>query len=101
MKKSDVHKIIKEVYQEILEEEKLKEGILSWVSGVARNMAYGIIDKRAGYMSQAIKYDPKLQKLAKDLNMDNAAFEKRVNDLLGRDPDFLKALSTASYKRRR
>ena len=48
MKKSDIHKIIREVHQELLQEEKLKEGFLDWMGGVARKMTYCILDKRAG-----------------------------------------------------
>ena len=99
MKKSDIHKIIREVHQELLQEEKLKEGFLDWMGGVARNMTYGILDKRAGYLQQALQYDPKLQRLAKDLKMSRGDFESRVTSLMDRDPDFLKALATAKYKR--
>lgn len=100
MTKKEFHKLVTEVHQEILEEEKLKEGLLSWASGVAKNVAYGIIDKRADYLRQAIQYDPKLQRLAKDLKTTNSDFQKRVTSLLDRDPDFLRALSNASYKLR-
>ncbi len=98
MKKSDIHKIIREVHQEILEEEKLKEGFLNWMGGVARNITYGIIDKRAGYLQKALQYDPKLQRLAKDLKLSRNDFESRVTSLMDRDPDFLRALATAKYK---
>lgn len=99
MNKQHFHKLIKEVYQEVLEEEKIKEGILSWMGGVARNIAYGIIDKRAGYLQKAIQYDPKLQRLAKDLKLTNKDLESRVASLLDKDPDFLRALSNVKAKR--
>ncbi len=99
MNKQAFRQLIKEVYEELLEEEKLKEGILSWMGGVARNIAYGIIDKRAGYLTQALKYDPKLQRLAKDLKLSTSDFEQRVTSLLDKDPDFLRALSNVKAKR--
>jgi hypothetical protein len=99
MNKKAFHQLIREEYQKLLEEEKLKEGILSWMGGVARNIAYGIIDKRAGYLTQALKYDPKLQRLAKDLKLSTADFESRVTSLLDKDPDFLKALANVKAKR--
>ena len=98
MKRSDIHKIIREVHQELLEEEKLKEGFLSWMGGVARNITYGIIDKRKGYLQNAIKYDPKLQKLAKDLKISKNDFESRITSLIDKDPDFLKALASGNLR---
>lgn len=95
MTKEDLHKLI----QEELTQHRLEEGVMDWMSGVARNMAYSIIDKRGAYLSQAIKYDPKLQKLAQGLKMNTADFEKRVASLLDKDPRFLKALATQRAKR--
>lgn len=95
MTKQEIHKLI----QEELTNHKLEEGVMDWMSGVARNMAYSIIDKRGAYLTQAIKSDPKLQKLAKDLKINTSDFEKRVASLLDKDPKFLKALATQRAKR--
>jgi hypothetical protein len=95
MTKQEIHKLI----QEELTNHKLEEGVMDWMSGVARNMAYSIIDKRGAYLTQAIKSDPKLQKLAKDLKINTSDFEKRVASLLDKDPKFLKALATQKAKR--
>lgn len=92
--RKQIHQIIREEYTKVLEEEKIKEGLASWIGGVARNIAYSVIDKRSGYLNQAIKTDPKLIKLAKDLKLSTSDFEKRVATLLDKDPDFLKALAT-------
>jgi len=54
MKKSDIHKIIREVHQELLEEEKLKEGLFSWASGVSDNIIYSVLNnsiKKHNYSS--------------------------------------------------
>lgn len=98
MKKFDLRKLIKEAIVLELEEQKLKEGFGNWLSGVARNLVHGIIDRRAGYLTQALKYDPKLQRLAKDLKITNNDFEKRIYTLMDKDPDFLRALASGSLK---
>jgi len=99
MKKSDIHKIIQEIHQELLDEEKIKEGFVDWMGGVARNITYGIIDRRAGYLQKALQYDPKLQRLAKDLKISRGDFESRITSLMDKDPDFLRALANAKYRR--
>lgn len=98
MKKSDIHKIIQEIHQELLDEEKIKEGFVDWMGGVARNITYGIIDRRAGYLQKALQYDPKLQRLAKDLKISRGDFESRITSLMDKDPDFLRALANAKFK---
>jgi len=99
MKKSDIHKLIQEIHQELLDEEKIKEGFVDWMGGVARNITYGIIDRRAGYLQKALQYDPKLQRLAKDLKISRGDFESRITSLMDKDPDFLRALANAKYRR--
>jgi len=98
MKKSDIHKLIQEIHQELLDEEKIKEGFVDWMGGVARNITYGIIDRRAGYLQKALQYDPKLQRLAKDLKISRGDFESRITSLMDKDPDFLRALANAKFK---
>lgn len=100
MKKSELHSIIKEMYQEILEEEKLKEGILSWAGGVADNIVQSIITNYGNARQSAIYNDPKLRALAKDLKIDQKELQNRVNTLLQKDKSFLKALATQKYIRR-
>lgn len=91
--------LIHEEYRQILsEDEKLKEGVVDWISGVASRLAAGILNKRAGYLSVAVAKDKKLRKLAKDLKIDSKDFEKRVNSLMDKDPAFLQALSTQRAK---
>jgi len=88
--------------QEIIKEEyvnhRLEEGVLSWASGAADNLVYGILNRRADIMHNKIFDDPKLLKLAKDLKMDKRDFEKRVTSMLSRDNRFLKNLATVRAK---
>lgn len=99
MKKSDIHKIIKEEYKKLLEEEKLKEGLLSWAGGVADNIVYSILNNYKNIRQTDIFKDPKIKSLAKDLKMSQSDLEDRVSDLLKRDNRFLKALATQRAKR--
>lgn len=94
MTRKDLHQLIREEYTNV----QLEEGVLSWASGVADNIFYGIINKRADILRSKIFDDPKLQKLAVDLKLDKKEFEARVNKLLSSDPRFLKNLATVRAK---
>lgn len=98
MKRSDLHKMIQEEYEEVLKEQKLKEGLLSWASGVADNIVYSVLNNYGIARQSAVLNDPKLQKLAKDLKIDQKELQSRVNTLLKRDNKFLKALATQKAK---
>jgi hypothetical protein len=100
MKPLQFRKLIKEVYQEILEEEKIKEGLLSWAGGVADNIVYSVINNYKNIRQTDIFKDPKIRSLAKDLKISQSDLEDRVSDLLKRDRRFLKALATQRYIRR-
>ncbi len=95
MKKSDLHRIIREEIREY----QIDEDIAGWMAGVGRQIAYSIIDRRAKGLSSALKSDPKLLRLAKDLKLTVGDLEGRINTLLDRDPRFLKALATQRAKR--
>lgn len=99
MKKSELQKIIREVYKEILEENKLKEGLLSWASGVADNIVYSVLNNYKDLRSTQIYSDPKIQKLAKDLKISQSELQQRVSTLLKKDTKFLQALATQKAKR--
>jgi len=95
MKKEELHKIIKEELRNI----RIDEDILGWMSGVGRQIAYDIIDRRAKGLNAALKQDPKLLRLAKDLKITTKDLESRINSLIDKDPKFLKALATQRAKR--
>tara|TARA_R110000868_G_scaffold70599_3_gene207268 strand:+ start:747 stop:1037 length:291 start_codon:yes stop_codon:yes gene_type:complete len=94
MTKKELQEIIQEEYANV----RLEEGVLSWASGAADNLVYGILNRRADIMHSKIFDDPKLLKLAKDLKMDKRDFEKRVTSMLSRDNRFLKNLATVRAK---
>ncbi len=100
MNKQNFRKLVKEVYQEVLDEEKLKEGLLSWAGGVADNIVYSVINNYKNIRQSDIFKDPKIRSLAKDLKISQSDLESRVSDLLQRDRSFLKALATQRYIRR-
>lgn len=98
MNRQDFRKLVKEVYQEVLEEEKLKEGLLSWAGGVADNIVYSVLNNYKNIRQTDIFKDPKIRGLAKDLKISQKELEQRVSDLLQRDKRFLKALATQRAK---
>jgi hypothetical protein len=100
MKKSELTQLIRETYNEVLIEEKLKEGLLSWASGVADNVVYSVLNNYKNIRQSDIFKDPKIQKLAKDLKISQKDLESRVSNLMQRDNKFLKALATQRYVRR-
>lgn len=91
-------KELREVIQEEYINVRLEEGLLSWAGGVADDLFYGIINKRADILRSKIFDDPKLLALAKDLKLSKSDFEQRVKSLLSRDNRFLKALATTRAK---
>jgi len=99
MKKSELQNLIREVHQELLEEEKLKEGLLSWASGVSDNVVYSVLNNYKNIRQTDIFKDPKIRSLAKDLKISQKDLEKRVSDLMQRDNRFLKALATQKFRR--
>lgn len=90
---------LRKIIQEEYREHKLNEDIMGWLAGVGKQIAYDIIDRRAKGLSGAIKSDPKLLRLAKDLKITTAELEDRVDTLLKKDTRFLKALATQRAKR--
>ena len=76
----------------------LKETFLDWLAGGARSLGRGIIDRRAGYLTQAMKSDPKLQRMAKEAGLSSKAFEDKVYSMMGRDSSFLKAIVNQRWR---
>ena len=97
--RKQIHQIIREEYDKVLEEEKIKEGILSWAGGVADNIVYSVLNNYKSIRQTDIFKDPKIKALAKDLKISQSELEDRVSDLLKRDNRFLKALATQRAKR--
>ena len=83
---------IKDKKKDTEDDELLKETFLDWLASGARSFGRGIIDRRAGYLTQAMKHDPKLQRMAKDAGLSPAALEKKIYSMIGRDTNTLKAI---------
>ena len=82
------------------DEQVLKETFIDWLAGGARQWGRGIIDRRAGYLTQAIEYDPKLQRMAKDAGLSGKDIESRIYGLMQKDNAFLKALASGNLRSR-
>ena len=96
--RKQIHQIINEEYNKVLEEEKIKEGIISWAGGVADNILYSVLNNYKSIRQTDIFKDPKIRQLAKDLKISQADLEQRVSDLLQKDNRFLKNLATIRAK---
>jgi len=93
---------LKQLAQDIKNEkqtdELLKETFLDWLAGGASRWGREIIDRRAGYLTQAIKNDPKLQRIARDSGISARDFESKMYGIMKGDNRFLKALATQTYR---
>lgn len=92
-------KIIREEYDDLVLENKLREGLISWAGGVADNVLYSVLNNYRSIRQTDIFKDPKIRRLAKDLKMDQKELEKRVATLATKDKGFLRALATQRYVR--
>lgn len=81
------------------DEQTLKETFLDWLAGGVNKYGQGIIDRRAGYLTQAIKSDPKLAQMAKNAGMSAKDFESKMYSIVKSDTSFLRALATQRYRR--
>jgi DNA-binding phage protein len=82
------------------EDQQLMETFFDWLARGAQKYVHGIIDRRAGYLKQAVASDPKLAQMAKNSGMSPGDFENRVYTLMKSDKKFLQALATQRYIRR-
>ena len=96
--RKQIRQIIREEYNKMLEEDLIKERILSWASGVADNIVYSVINNYRSIRQTDIFKDPKIRQLAKDLKISQSELEQRVSDLLQKDNRFLKHLATVRAK---
>lgn len=99
MKNQKIKEMINQIIREELKDHQINEDIMGWMSGIGKQVAYDIIDRRAKGLNAALKYDPKLLRLAKDLKMTTRDLEDRISTLANRDTRFLKALATQRYRR--
>jgi hypothetical protein len=96
---TEFKKIAQDIKNEKQTDEALKETFLDWLAGGASKWGKEIIDRRAGYLTQAIKNDPKLAQMARDSGMSAKSYEDTMYKLMKSDTKFLRALATQRYRR--
>lgn len=90
--------LAQDLKKEKQDEQVLKETFLDWLAGGAEKYGRGIIDRRAGYLTQAMKSDPKLAQMARNAGMSGHDFESKMYSIMKSDTKFLKALATQRYR---
>ena len=96
---TEFKKIAQDIKNEKQTDEALKETFLDWLAGGASKWGKEIIDRRAGYLTQAIKNDPKLAQMARDSGMSAKSYEDTMYKLMKSDTKFLRALATQRARR--
>jgi len=96
---TEFKKIAQDIKNEKQTDEALKETFLDWLAGGASKWGKEIIDRRAGYLTQAIKNDPKLAQMARDSGMSAKSYEDTMYKLMKSDTKFLRALATQRFRR--
>jgi len=95
-----IQNMIREEYDELVKDNQIKEGIVSWAGGVADNVLYSIINNYKSIRQTDIFKDPKIRGLARTLKISQKELEDRVSKLVKKDRAFLKALATQRYTKR-
>ena len=94
-----IKQIAQDLKQGKQDEAVLKETFLDWLAGGASKWGKEIIDRRAGYLTQAIKNDPKLAQMARESGMSAKSYEDTMYKLMKSDTKFLRALATQRARR--
>jgi hypothetical protein len=76
----------------------LKETFLDWLASGVSKVGKDIIDRRAGYLTQAVKSDPKLQRMAREAGLNPRDFENKMYGLMQKDTSFLRALASFKWR---
>lgn len=92
-------KLAQDIQKEKQQEAILKETFLDWLAGGLEKYGRGIIDRRAGYLTQAMKSDPRLAQMAKNAGMNARDFESKMYSIMKSDTKFLKALATQRFRK--
>jgi len=77
---------------------QLKETFFDWLARGAQRYVSVSIDRRAGYLMQATKEDPKLQRMAREAGLSPADLEKKIYGMMGRDRDFLRSIVNQRWR---
>ena len=82
MKKSDIHKIIRDEIQN----HRIEEGIMSWMLDKAETFVKSHFNHVADYQYARIINSPDFRALSKKFNMSEKEFTKKATDLIKQDP---------------
>lgn len=82
MKKSDIHKIIKEELQNHM----IKEGIVNWMLDKVENFGTNLLKSKTQYSIARVTQDPEFRKLSKRFGMKEDEFVKKAENLIKQDP---------------
>lgn len=81
MRRSDLHQIIKEEYDNLM-----LEGIVSWMVDKVANAAKWYVDKKAHYNYEALMSSKEFKSLAKNYGMDEDKFVAKAKQLVKDNP---------------
>ena len=82
MKKSDIHKIIRDEIQN----HRIEEGIMSWMLDKAETFVKSHFNHVADYQYARIINSPDFRALSKKFNMSEKEFTKKATDLIKQYP---------------
>ena len=82
MKKSDIHKIIRDEIQN----HRIEEGIMGWMLDKAETFVKSHFNHVADYQYARIINSPDFRALSKKFNMSEKEFTKKATDLIKQDP---------------
>lgn len=82
MKKSDIHKIIREEIQNHL----IEEGIVNWMVDKVANGFKWHANKKADYQYDALLNSKEFRSLASKYKMSEKDWDKKARQLISRDP---------------
>jgi hypothetical protein len=82
MKKSDIHKIIKEEIQNHM----IKEGIVNWMLNKVEQFGTNMLKSKTEYSLARVTQDPEFRKLSKKFGMKEDEFVRKAEGLIKQDP---------------
>lgn len=82
MKKSDIHKIIREEIKNSM----IEESITDWLVDKVANGFRWFVNKKADYQYDALLSDKGFKSLAKKYGMSERDWDKRARQLISKDP---------------
>lgn len=95
MKKSEIHKIIREEIQNHI----IEEGITSWLIDKVANGFKWYANKKADYQYDALLGSKEFRSLASKYNMSEKDWDKKARELISRDPKKFAGILAYDYSK--